>query len=106
MTTEAEKKLRPKYVVRKIPVGADIKSLPVDSMLSTDPNDVNSPFVLMPRKDPAAFAAMIYYAQCCEPKLAAEISGWLARIASAEPKFGTQGARNYTSTRLVAVEQI
>jgi len=106
MSESSEKKLRPKYIVRKIPSGADIKSLPAGSMLSTDPEDVNSPFVLMPRKDPAAFAAMIYYAQCCEPKLAVEIAEWLSKIAAAPPAFGTQGIRNYASTRGAAIDQI
>lgn len=101
---KAEKKLRPKYVVKKIE-GNDLTGLGVP-MLSTDPNNVDSPFVLMPRKDPAAYAAMIYYAQCCEPKLAAEVAVWLGKIAAAEPKFGTQGIRNYQATRALAIDQI
>lgn len=104
-----EKKLRPKYALRKI-IEGDVEHIDSvkfsDLVLSTDPNDVDSPFVLMPRKDPAAYAAMIYYAQCCEPKLAAEIAGWLHKIANAPPAFGTQGTRNYASTRCAAVDQI
>jgi len=104
MTTDAEKKLRPKYFVRKILNRAALEAGP--PVLSTDPEDINSPFVLMPRKDPAAFAALIYYAQMCEPKLAAEIAVWLSKVAAAEPKFGTQGIRNFTTTRTAALEQI
>lgn len=99
-----EKKLRPKYMVKKI---LDLDAMETGTPIaSTDPEDIDSPFVLMPRKDPAAYAAMIYYAQCCEPKLAAEIAVWLGKIAAAEPKFGTQGSRNYASTRAAAVDQI
>lgn len=108
MTTEPgpEKKLRPKYLVSKIlsSEGDEIEvGLP---MSSTDPEDVDSPFVLMPRKDPAAYAAMIAYAQCCESRLAAEIANWLAKIANAPAVFGTQGTRNFASTRCAAVDQI
>lgn len=106
MTTEAEKRLRPKYIVEKIQEGDKEGFLHSGQMLSTNPNDVNSPFVLMPRKDPAAYAAMIYYAQVCEPKLALEIVEWLAKIAMAPPEFGTQGIRNFATTRAAALEQV
>lgn len=105
-----EKKLRPKYTVKKIPEEDSLAMtkvpLPAGTMLSTDPDNVDSPFVLMPRKDPAAYAAMIAYAQCCEPHLAAEIAEWLRKIANAPAIFGTQGTRNFTSTRSAAVDQI
>jgi len=95
-----EKKLRPKYDVQKVgPLGNLIGS----RMKSTDPEDVDSPFVLMPRKDPAAFAAMIAYARMCEPQLASEIKNWLNTIAEAPPVFGTQGARNRVAIRLKAI---
>lgn len=98
-----EKRLRPKYIVRKImPNGTES----IELWNSTDPEDIDSPFVLMPRKDPAAFAAMLAYAQCCELRLSAEIANWLGEIAAAEPKFGTQGVRNYSSTRAAAVDSI
>lgn len=108
MHPEDGKKLRPKYIVTKIshPDQEEIARQSVGAMLSTDPDNVDSPFVLMPRKDPAAYAAMIAYAQCCEPKLAAEIAEWLGKIANAPPVFGTQGTRNFTSTRCAAVDQI
>lgn len=106
MNTEREKKLRPKYVVRKILEDGHGGVKLGDVMNSTDPKDVDSPFVLMPRKDPAAFAAMLAYAQCCEQDLAAEIAAWLYTIAEAPPAFGTQGTRNYTATRSAAIEQI
>ena len=98
MTDNQSRKLRPKYLVTK--VGEE------DTMKSTDPNDIDSPFVLMPRKDPAAFSALIYYAQCCEPKLGAEIAQWLSDIAKAPPAFGTQGFRNFMNMRIAAIEQI
>ena len=85
-------KLRPKYELQRVgPLGDLIGS----RMKSTDPEDINSPFVLMPRKDPAAFMAMLTYSVCCEPDLATEIRDWLNKIAEAEPKYGTQGARNH-----------
>lgn len=85
------KKLRPKYYVQKF----EGDTLAGPRMLSTDPDNIDSPFVLMPRKDPAAFRALICYALYCEPDLRAETAVWLNKIAAAEPVFGTQGARNY-----------
>ena len=89
-------KLRPKYQVLKfsgqgLPAGIPMKSV--------DPDDIDSPFVLMPRKDPAAFRAMVCYARFCEPDLRAEIATWLDKIARAEPVFGTQGTRNMQEIR-------
>jgi len=64
-----DKKLRPKYVVFRVgPDGTTFDRAEV--MNSTDPGNADSPFVLMPRKDPAAFAAMVAYAHRCEPDLA------------------------------------
>lgn len=91
-----EKKLRPKYRVYKVVVDR-VSAVGMDS---TDPDDIDSPFVLMPRKDPAAFRALICYAAYCEPDLRAEIAEWLNKIAEAEPVFGTQGARNMKEMRL------
>jgi len=92
--------LRPKYMVTKIGVvGTELSP----TMKATDPDDVDSPFVLMPRKDPAAFAAMIQYARYCESGLAAEIGQWLKKIASEPPRYGTQGARNSVYLRTKAV---
>jgi len=86
-------KLRPKYELQRVgPQG----SLIGPRMKSTDPEDIDSPFVLMPRKDPAAFMAMLTYSVCCEPDLATEIREWLNKIVEAEPEYGTQGARNNT----------
>ena len=90
------KKLRPKYMVYKIDELGD--TIP-EGMLSTDPDDVSSPFVLMPRKDPAAFRALICYANFCEPNLRIEIVTFLDKIARAEPVFGTQGARNHQAIK-------
>ena len=85
-------KLRPKYELQRVgPLGDLIGS----RMKSTDPEDIDSPFVLMPRKDPAAFLALLTYSVCCELDLATEIQDWLIKIAEAEPKYGTQGARNH-----------
>lgn len=98
-------KLRPKYMVLRI----DESGKPVpgaESMPSTDPTDIDSPFVLLPRKDPAAFVAMVAYARHCEPDLANEIKAWLRTIAGAEPIFGTQGERNFKVNRLKALQDI
>lgn len=98
-----EKRLRPKYRVYRLEGGEYTAR---HAMESTDPDDVNSPFVLMPRKDPAAFAAMITYAMFCEPSLSAEIKDWLRKIADAELIIGTQGERNFKFTRLRATNDI
>lgn len=89
--------LRPKYQVQHI-VGETPKVVygmvgPV--MLATDPSSPDSPFVLMPRKDPSAFAAMLTYANCCEPQLAGEIRAWLRSIVEEHPLYGSQGERNW-----------
>ena len=95
-------KLRPKYTVQRVK-GIDSPGGPVEpvgkSMLSTDPEDVNSPFVLMPLKDPAAFMAMLTYSTLCEHDLAEEIRGWLTKVAEAGPQYGTQGTRNHIEMR-------
>ncbi|GAH65854.1 unnamed protein product, partial [marine sediment metagenome] len=89
----ADKKLRPKYLVFKVePDGTTFDAS--KGMKSTDPDDVDSPFVLMPRKDPAAFAAMITYARYCEKDLAKEIKEYLQKVARAPGVYGTQGGRN------------
>ncbi len=99
-------KLRPKYQVQRLePIEAEgVYENKGIAMLSTDPGDIDSPFVLMPRKDPAAFAALVIYSEHCEPELANEIKAWLYKIAEAEPVFGTQGARNFRVTRLKPLE--
>jgi len=94
------KKLRPKYEVQRIGIRGSFVG---PRMKSTDPEDVDSPFVLMPRKDPAAFLALLVYASQCEPDLAMEIQGWLNKIAEAEPKYGTQGCRNQTYMRKTTI---
>lgn len=111
--------LRPKYLVSRLP---DTKDYPKGSSIeviakspegtvtrltigvSADPDNIDSPFVLMPRKDPAAFSAMIVYAQQCEPKLREEIKRWLTKIALADPVYGTQGERNRAFVRSDMVE--
>ena len=99
----SDKKLRPKYMVAKIGVDGQMFG---EGMKSTDPDNVNSPFVLMPRKDPAAFAAMIMYARCCEKDLAKEVKGWLQRMAVAPVAYGTQGERNRQHLSLRSVGDI
>jgi len=96
-----DKRLRPKYCVMKV----DKEGKPVGTvhLLSTNPENPNSPFVLMPRKDPAAFAAMITYARMCEPGLANEIAAWLRKIVEVPIVFGTQGERNLTAMRLRSI---
>lgn len=91
------RRLRPKYMVAKI----DTDGEPIGPVMkSTDPDDVSSPFVLMPRKDPAAFAALGTYMDLCEPQLANEIRAWMRRIAAADLMFGSQGERNLKAIRL------
>lgn len=89
-------RLRPKYGVMRTDANGVARG---PLMKSTDPDDIDSPFVLMPRKDPAAFAAMGTYMELCEPQLANEIRVWLRKIAAAEPAFGTQGKRNFSAIR-------
>ena len=93
-----EKILRPKYQVQRISESGELVG--TIHYLSTDPEDVNSPFTLMPRKDPAAFAAMVTYARTCEPQLAKEIMTWLRKIVEAPVIFGTQGGRNSRAMRV------
>lgn len=90
-------KLRPKYELQKVD-SAGIYIGP--RMQSTDPENVDSPFVLMPRKDPAAFRAMVCYANFCEPGLKIDIVNWLEKIADADPILGTQGVRNVKEMRI------
>jgi len=92
MSDEKVKRLRPKYEVRRI--NEDMPGNLGEIMDSTDPDNIDSPFVLMPRKDPAAFAAMLAYADSCEWELAREIRDWLEKIADAPVVDGTQGHRN------------
>ncbi len=92
-----DKKLRPKYMVFKM--DSKGKKYP-EGMKSTDPEDVDSPFVLMPRKDPAAFYALLNYAQACEDDLAREIRIWLDKVVRAPAVFGTQGERNRVAMKL------
>lgn len=91
-----EKRLRPKYLVFKI--GPD-NTTEDQGMESTNPDSVDSPFVLMPRKDPAALAAMVTYARMCEPQLANEIKAWLRTVVEAPVSFGTQGERNLMAAK-------
>lgn len=104
-----ELKLRPKYTVQRVneldSPGGPLKKVG-KLMLSTDPADVDSPFVLMPRKDPAAFAAMGTYMDLCEPQLANEIRAWLRKVAAAEPIFGTQGKRNFSAIRIKRLHEV
>ena len=92
-----EKKLRPKYNVQRIDEDGDVVGALIKS---TDPDNVDSPFVLMPRKDPAAFYALLNYAKVCEPDLASEIREWAEKIIEAPPIFGTQGLRNRIEMKL------
>lgn len=99
----ADKKLRPKYMVYKIEPDGKLEA---HGMESTDPDNVDSPFVLMPRKDPAAFAALITYARYCEKDLAKEIKEYLQKVAEAPTVYGTQGERNRQHSRLRLIKDI
>lgn len=98
-----EHRLRPKYGVSRLSEDGKAVGVP---LLSTNPEDVDSPFVLAPRKDPAAFAAMVAYARMCEPSLANEIKAWLRKIVVAPVVYGTQGERNLKAVRLKALNDI
>lgn len=84
---EKKMKLYRKYTVFKPNVGSG-------GMSSVDVEDVNSPFVLMPRKDPVAMTALECYATSCEAELGREIRQWIQRIKKAPKILGTQGERN------------
>lgn len=90
-------RLRPKYLVSKVKIDGSVDHS--TTMKATDPGNPNSPFVLMPLKDPAAFLALVTYANYCEPDLAAEVRVWLNKITEADSRLGSQGARNYTHMR-------
>lgn len=96
-------KLRPKYMTYKIQENGSLSSI---GMKSTDPESVDSPFVLMPRKDPAAYYALLCYAQVCEEELAREIRVWLEKVVEAPPVYGTQGERNRVHMKLKQMELI
>ena len=95
--------LRPKYVVYR--VGED-KGRVGSDMLATEPSDVDAPFVIFPRKDPAAFHALLSYAAVCEKGLRAEILLWAEKIAVCDPDFGTQGARNWQTLLMDKVKSV
>ncbi len=104
-----EKKLRPKYTVQRVDE-IDSPGGPLlprgEPMVATDPDDVDSPFVLMPRKDPAAFYALLHYAQVCEDDLAREIRVWLEKVVKAPAAHGTQGERNRVAMKLKQMDLI
>ena len=80
-------KLYKKYIVYKFGIRNG-------GIFSVDVGDVNSPFVLMPRKDPVAMTALECYASFCEPELRRQIEQWVQRIKKAPKILGTQGKRN------------
>jgi hypothetical protein len=59
-----------------------------------DAKDPDASFVLKPWKDPAALKALEAYRDHCYPELAAELSAWIAAIASGAAIRGGVGARN------------
>ena len=94
--------LRPKYKVVKI-TEAD---KPVSqTMMSTDPENINSPFVIFQRKDPAAFHAMLLYSTLCEVGLGMEIRAFCEKIAKADPVYGTQGVRNWRMMQMTNIKR-
>jgi len=94
-------KLRPKYKVYRLDENDTVVGV---GMLSVDLDDVDSPFVLMPRKDPAAYYALLGYAQVCEEDLASEIRNWLLKVVKAPVAYGTQGERNRVEMTLKQME--
>ena len=103
------KRLYPKYMVYRILASAgDLVESTVSKVgiESTNPDDIDSSFVLLPRKDPAAYYALLHYAQVCEPALAREIRVWLEKVIKAPPEYGTQGERNRVAMKLKQMEII
>ncbi len=95
--------LRPKYHVQKVnEEGVTFGNV----MLATDPSDVDAPFVIFPRKDPAAFHALLAYAAVCEKGLRAEILLFAEEVAKSAPEFGTQGTRNWQSLLMDKVKSV
>ena len=94
--------VRPKYQVQRLKNTGpeEVCELVGKPMLATDPEDIDSPFVLMPRKDPAAYEAVRIYAMMCEPQLGNEIRTWLRKVIESEPVYGTQGKRNRAAMRM------
>ena len=66
--------------------------------VSVNTSEIDSPFVLMPRKDPAAMKALECYADFCEPELSRQIKRWIQLIKKAPKILGTQGKRNIPFT--------
>lgn len=98
----SSKGLYSKYGVFKLHEPSNEVSSP-SILKSANTEDVDAPFVLFPRKDPAAFMAMVRYAQICDPQLSNDINMWLAKIALSKPEYGTQGARNLTQIRMLQI---
>lgn len=95
-------RLHAKYSVHKLRPASQLltkegrKSTLIGS--SVDVDNAESPFVLFPRKDPAALVALKCYALNCEPELAQDIRQWIELIRRADQmlgkQYGTQGERN------------
>ena len=88
-------KLYAKYSIHRLRPTPENK-VPQSTLLpnSVDIDNINSPFVLMPRKDPVAMIALECYADACESRLAKEIKKWIQQIKQAPKVLGTQGRRN------------
>ncbi len=95
--------LRPKYAVYRLDGEGSLAGEP---MLATDPSNVDSPFVIFPRKDPAAFHALLAYAAVCEKGLRAEIISFAEDVAQSDPAFGTQGTRNWQTLLMNKVKSV
>ena len=95
--------LRPKYKVYRLDEeGAELGP----SMLATDPENIDAPFVIFPRKDPAAFHALLAYADVCEKGLRMEIIQFAGKVAESDISFGTQGARNWQTMLMERVKAV
>jgi hypothetical protein len=77
-----------------------VKNLDLEERGGFSAFDPNTPrkFVLSPERDPAALAALLTYAEFCEPELAADIEAWVADIkehaSKGELRLGEVGATN------------
>ena len=83
-------RLRNKLYVRNLGAGER------DGFATFDP-EAPRRFVLSPERDPAALAALMTYAEFCEPELAADIEAWVKEIKELVPgelRLGEVGASN------------
>ena len=95
-------RLRNMYYVKNLDTGQEGASV----MITEDQPQL---FVLSPDKDPAALAALMTYAEFCEPELATDIEQWVEaikkRVSGREAILGSVGAANARHLMVQKVEE-